>query len=250
MRHQVRPVIGINVDYTPANKNAGAQLRLHAGYSESVYTAGGLPVLIPPALKEADLEDLFERLDGIVLVGGPDMDPKRMGLTPHPAVQPMPAKREDLDRLLVKLAIQRKMPTLAVAVGMHQLNVVSGGSLFMHLPEDQPKALPHRDPSGGAHRHTVNLEPGTRLDAIYGGGEIRVNSFHHQALNTVAQRFKVSARAPDGIVEAIEATDPNWFCIGVQWHPHSETASALDMQLFEAFVQACGQKEGVLQLAA
>jgi putative glutamine amidotransferase len=151
---------------------------------------------------------------------------------------------------LCKLALQRKLPMLAVAVGMYELNVLCGGSLFLHLPEDQPKALPHRDASGGPHRHIVLLEPGTRLDAIYGGGEIRVNSFHHQAIKQLAPRFKVSARAPDGIIEAIEADDPQWFCVGVQWHPHSETASALDMQLFEGFLQACGQKEVTLQLAA
>jgi putative glutamine amidotransferase len=250
MPHQVRPLIGLNVDYVPAGKSGGAQHKLHAGYCESVYAAGGLPVLLPPVSKEDDLEDLLDRFDGLVLIGGLDMDPRRMGLALHPAAQPMPPRREEFDRMLCKMAIHRKMPLLAVAVGMHQLNVLCGGSLFMHLPEDQPKALPHKDPSGGPHRHIVLLEPHTRLDSIYGGGEIRVNSYHHQAVQQVAPRFKVSAKAPDGIIEAIEADDPNWFCIAVQWHPHSETASALDMQLFEAFVQACTSRETTLQLAA
>ena len=85
----------------------------------------------------------------------------------------------------------------------------------------------------------VLLEPNTRLDEIYGGGEIRVNSAHHQAVRQVGAGLRVGALAPDGVIEAIETTDPNWFCVGVQWHPESETASALDMQLFECFVQAC-----------
>ncbi len=148
------------------------------------------------------------------------------------------------------MVIQRQMPVLGVAVGMHELNVLCGGSLFLYLPEDQPRALPHKDVSGGPHRHTVLLEPGTRLEAIYGGGEIRVNSYHQQAIRSVASRFRVSARSPDGVIEAIESDDPSWFCVGVQWHPHSETASALDMQLFESFVQACASKEVILKLAA
>jgi len=251
MASQVRPIIGINTDYIPAARNAGAQLKLHAGYCECVYSAGGLPILIPPGLTETELDDLLDRLDGVVLSGSQlDMDPKRMGLNNHPAVTPMPAKREDADRLLCKLVIEREMPLLAVAVGMHELTILAGGTLFMHLPEDQPKALSHKDPSGGAHRHTVLLEPNTRLDAVYGGGEIRVNSYHHQAVQNVPAGFRVSAKAPDGIIEAIESEDPDWFCVGVQWHPHSESASALDMQLFEAFIAAAARKEAALRHAA
>src|SRR5205807_634520 len=120
-----------------------------------------------------------------------------------------------------------------------QLNCACGGPLFLRLPEEQPRAMPDCDPScNGPHRHAVLRQPGTRLDEIYGGGEIRVNSNHHQAVKTVGARFRISALAPDGVIEAIEAVDPNWFCIGVQWQPESETASALDMQLFECFLQA------------
>jgi putative glutamine amidotransferase len=250
MARSTRPLVGINLDYVPASKSAGHQVRLHAGYCEAVYQSGGMPILIPPVLKEEDAEEIVDRLEGMVLVGSPhDMDPKRMGLGNHPAVTPMPAKREDADRMLCKLAMRRQMPILAVAVGMHELNVLAGGSLIMHLPEEMPKCLPHKDATGGPHRHIVNLEPDTRLDLIYGGGEIRVNSYHHQAIKTVANGFRVSALSPDGVIEAIESEDPDWFCIGVQWHPHSETASALDMQLFEAFVQSCAQKEVALRLA-
>lgn len=251
MTQQVRPLVGVNVEYVPPAKNAGPQLRLHAGYAECVYAAGGLPVLIPPVAKEQELEDLLDRLDGVVLAGSQyDLDPRRAGLPLHPTVSPMPPTREDADRMLCKLAMERRMPILAVAAGMHTLNVLGGGSLFMHLPEDLPKTLPHRDPGGGPHRHIVLVEPHTRLDAIYGEVEIRVNSYHHQAIQTVAGGFKVSGKAPDGVIEAIESEDPDWFCMGVQWHPHSETASALDMQLIEAFAQACAEKEVRLKIAA
>ena len=98
--------------------------------------------------------------------------------------------------------------------------------------------MPHFDQTGAPHRHMVLIEENTRLDDIYGTQELRVNSTHHQAVNQIGKRMRVAARAPDGVVEAIEATDPNWFCVGVQWHPEAETASALDVQIFECFVQA------------
>jgi putative glutamine amidotransferase len=96
----------------------------------------------------------------------------------------------------------------------------------------------------------VLIEPNTRLQDIYGTPELRVNSMHHQAVHQLGRRMRVAARAPDGVVEAIESTDPNWFCVGVQWHPEDETASALDMQIFECFVQAAARSGSVLSVAA
>ena len=249
---QTRPLIGINADLVPATKtNPSSFARTNTGYFDSVVTAGGLPVIIPPLGKESELSAFLDQLDGIILTGGLDMDPRRYGQPTHPAVQPMPERREENDRILVKLVVQRKMPVLGIALGMHQLNAACGGSLYLHLPEEQPRSLPHSDPScSGPHRHAVLLEPNTRVEEIYGGGEIRVNSSHHQAVRIVGAKLRTSALAPDGIIEAVEAADPNWFCIGVQWHPESETASALDMQLFECFIQACVRLAQPLELAA
>jgi putative glutamine amidotransferase len=239
MAQATRPVIGINVDYHAANKQQGAHLRLSTGYADAVLAAGGLPVLLPPFGKEVEINAFLDKVDGFILSHGLDLDPRRLGMPTHQSVRPMAERREDHDRLLVRQLIGRHMPILGVGVGMHQLNAACGGTLFLHLPEEQPRAMPHSDPScSGPHRHAVLLQAGTRLDEIYGGGEIRVNSNHHQAVKTVGARFRVSALAPDGVIEAIEATDPNWFCVGVQWQPESETASALDMQLFECFLQA------------
>ncbi|MCC6420568.1 MAG: gamma-glutamyl-gamma-aminobutyrate hydrolase family protein [Gemmataceae bacterium] len=251
MAHHTRPCIGINADFFAAGKHASAHVRLNAGYFDSIVAAGGLPVILPPLGKEAELDAFLDRLDGIILSGGLDMDPKRYGQPSHPSVQPMAERRDENDRLLIRRVIQRQLPVLAVGVGMQQLNVACGGSLFLHLPEEMPRALPHYDPScHGPHRHAVLLEPNTRLDEIYGGGEIRVNSAHHQAVRTVGPKMRVGALAPDGVIEAIESADPNWFCIGVQWHPESDTASALDMQLFECFIQACLRQAQPLELAA
>jgi putative glutamine amidotransferase len=239
MPQRSRPQIGINADFVPAGKHGPASLRLHAGYADAIVAAGGLPVVLPSLPPEADFEPLLDRLDGFVLSGGLDLDPRRLGLATHAAVQPLPERRDESDRILLRLLLDRRLPLLAVGLGMQQLNVALGGSLYLHLPEDLPRGLPHRDKGGGPHRHLVMLEPGSRLEEIYGGSELQVNSNHHQAVRQVGTGLRHSARAPDGVIEAIETTDPEWFCIGVQWHPESETASALDVQLFECFVQAC-----------
>jgi putative glutamine amidotransferase len=151
----------------------------------------------------------------------------------------MAPRRDESDRHLVRRLLERRLPVLAIGLGVQQLNVALGGTLYLHLPEELPRAMPHRDPTGQAHRHLVLVEPGTRLEEIYGGGEIRVNSSHHMAVRQLGAGLRVAALAPDGVIEAVETTDPHWFCVGVQWHPESESSSALDQQLFECFLQAC-----------
>jgi putative glutamine amidotransferase len=250
MARQTRPLIGVNADFVPAGKRGAAYLRLAAGYLDAVAAAGGLPVVLPPLGKDVDSGPLLDRLDGVVLSGGADLDPRRTGQSPHRCSQPVAERRDAADWALVRRVRDRQLPVLGIGLGMQQLNAAFGGTLYLHLPEDLPRALPHLDPTGGPHRHLVLLEPGTRLDDIYGGGELRVNSSHHQAVRQPGAGLRVCARAPDGVIEAVEADDPDWFCVGVQWHPESETASALDMQLFECFVQACLRQAQSLPLAA
>lgn len=235
-----KPVVGINGDFRAARKDGCALSWFNTGYYDCVTAAGGLPLLVPPLADDKDLKQFLDQLDGLVLAGCTmDLDPVRMGLDKHPATRPMPSRREDFDRRLCKLAVERQLPILAVGGGMQTLNVVCGGTLHQHIPEDLPKALHHRDPVEATLRHIIEIVPGTRMDHIYGPGEIRVNSQHHMAIHQVAAPFKVSATAPDGVVEAIESVDEDWFCVGVQWHPENETASALDMQVFETFLDAC-----------
>lgn len=249
MAKQPRPYIGVNADLVSAGKQTPAMLRLHVGYLDTIVAAGGLPILVPPIGKEVDLDAYLDRLDGFVLSGGVgDLDPRRHGLPNHPAVNLMPERRDDSDRLLVRKLLDRQMPVLAIGLGMQQVNVAMGGTLFYHLPEELPRSLPHRDPSGGAHRHLCVIEPGTRMEEIYGPGEIRVNSNHHQAVRLPAKGLRIAARSPDGVIEAVETTDPDWFCIGVQWHPEADTSTALDMQLWECFIQACLRQEAELCL--
>jgi putative glutamine amidotransferase len=223
---------------------------LNTGYFDAVVAAGALPIVLPPLARDKELEDLLNRVDGVILTGGPDMDPRRNGQAPHQRVQPMDERRELNDRQLVRGILKRRLSVLGIGLGMQQLNVALGGSLYLHLPDDLPRALPHRDRCDGPHRHALLLEPNSRMEEIYGGGEIRVNSAHHQAVRQLGKGLRVGATAPDGVIEAIEAIDQNWFCIGVQWHPEADSASALDMQLFECFVQASLRQAEPLSLAA
>jgi len=244
-----RPLIGINTDYCTAAKGRSPHSYMHSGYYDCILAAGGLPVMIPPLIKEHDLAPILDELDGVVLTEGDDLDPKKMGLAPHPAVKVIPERREVADRLLCKLIQQRKMPVLGVGLGMQELNVCYGGGIYLHVPEDLPKSIPHRDPQGGVHRHIVLMEKKSMMEEIYGEGEIRVNSYHHQGIRKLAPGFRVGAVAPDGLIEAFECKDEDWFCVGVQWHPENEGQISLDSQLLEAFISASAKGCPALKLA-
>ena len=236
---KTKPVIGISGDFRPERYDGAALSWFNTGYYDSVISAGGLPLLLPPLENEDDLKQIMDGLDGLVLAGcNLDLDPLRMKMHPHPAVKVMPKRREDFDRQITEVAISRRMPILAVGSGMQLVNVLCGGTLYQHIPEDLPRSIHHRDPVEKNLRHVLEIVPGTRVDMIYGPGEVRVNSNHHMAVHQLASRFRVSATCPDGVIEAYESIEDDWFCLGVQWHPESSSASALDLQIFEAFVEA------------
>ncbi|MEI8017050.1 MAG: gamma-glutamyl-gamma-aminobutyrate hydrolase family protein [Schlesneria sp.] len=247
---KTKPVIGINGDYRPARKDALALSWFNTGYYDSINTSGGLPMLIPPHASDDDLRQTLEMCDGVVLAGcSMDLDPMRLGMEPHPHTRPMPVRREDFDRRMAKLAVEMRLPILAIGSGMQTLNVICGGTLIQHIPEAVPRALHHRDPVERHNRHIIEIVEGTRCWDIYGPGEIRVNSEHHMAVNRLASCFKASAHAPDGVIECYESTDPEWFCLGVQWHPEDDTASALDMQVFQEFMSAAhGSEPTILKM--
>lgn len=231
-----KKLIGLNADYRSAKKDAPAFSYLSAGYYDAIVKAGGIPLVIPPLDDDDDLNRVLDLLDGMVMVGGADLDPRRDGFMLHPAVRPLEARREDFDRRLMRMVSDRRLPIFGIGVGMQLLNLNEGGNLFLHIPEDMPKALPHKDPLDSAHRHALEVVPGTLMERVYGEGEIRVNSVHHMAVDEVAPGFMVTARCPDGVIECIESTRSDWFALGTQFHPESDSASALDLRIFEEFM--------------
>jgi putative glutamine amidotransferase len=244
-----KPLIGINTDYR-TTKQDSAFAYVASGYFDAVFEAGGLPVLLPPYDEENDLEDLLDRLDGVLLIGGADLDPRRDGWMLHPSVRLQDSRRESSDRKLMRRVAERRTPVLGIGAGMQLINVSQGGNLMLHIPEDMPQALPHLDPLDPDHRHTLELIPGSIMDRVYGDGELRVNSMHHMAVDEIAPGFAVTARCPDGVAEAIESQMDDWFAFGTQFHPEAATASALDMRIFEEFVAGVQQCRGGMRLVA
>lgn len=235
-----KPLIGINTDYFSPEDNRPAYSVTCAGYYDSISNAGGIPVMLPPVENEEDIEDMLELVDGVLLIGGRDLDPQNDGFMLHPTVRPMDARREAFDRTLAKIVCERQIPVFGIGVGLQLLNVTMGGNLFLHIPEDMPKAIPHKDPIDNSHRHglDVTMERGSVMERVYGDGEVRVNSMHHMAVDEVAPGFAVTARCPDGVIEAIESRIEGWTAIGTQFHPESNSASALDLRIFEEFLAA------------
>jgi putative glutamine amidotransferase len=231
-----KPLIGLNMDFRAAKKDAPAFSYLCAGYYDAVSKAGGIPLVVPPLSDAADLGRVLDVLGGMVMIGGADLDPRRDGFMLHASVRPLEPRREEFDRRLMRMISDRRLPVFGIGVGMQLLNITEGGNLHLHIPEDIPRALPHKDPLDPAHRHALVVVPGSLMERVYGEGEIRVNSVHHMAIDEVADGFCVTARCPDGVVEAIESERSDWFAIGTQFHPESESASALDMRIFEEFV--------------
>lgn len=231
-----KSLIGVTADYRSAHKDAPAFSFLSAGYYDALTKTGAVPVIIPPLRDEEDLSRVLDALDGVVLCGGADLDPRNDGFMLHPAVRLLDRRREEFDRMLVRMVAERRMPIFGIGCGMQLLNISQGGNLFLHLPEDLPKALPHLDATDRNHRHALVVEMGTIMERVFGEGEIRVNSMHHMAIDEVAAGFMVTARCPDGVIEAIESTMEDWFAMGTQFHPESGSASALDLRIFEEFV--------------
>ena len=231
-----KPLIGMNADYRAAKKETPAYSVIAAGYYDALVRAEAIPVILPPLEVEADIERVLETLDAVVFVGGLDLDPRNDGFMIHTSVRPLDVRRENFDRMLMRLAAARRIPVFGIGVGLQLLNVTAGGNLYLHIPEDMPAAIPHKDPDDPQHRHSLVVTPGSLMERVYGDGEIRVNSMHHMAVDEVAPGFCVTARCPDGVIEAIESTQDDWFAMGTQFHPEADSASALDIRIFEEFV--------------
>jgi putative glutamine amidotransferase len=205
------------------------EMALGMTYLRTLDAAGALPVVLPPVI--ADVEALLDRLDGVVLSGGPDLDPAAYGARDrHPQLGPTEPSLDAFELALARAALERGTPILAVCRGAQALNVACGGTLHQHIPGHRQTA------PAGEPTHDVRIEGSSRLARIAGGRTLAVNSFHHQAVDRLGEGLRIVGRAADGTVEAIEGAG---FVLGVQWH--AETLAA-HLPLFEALVAAASPR--------
>jgi putative glutamine amidotransferase len=216
------------------------EMALGLTYLRAIEAAGGIPVVTPP-LDAAALAPLLDRVAGVCLSGGPDLDPVAYGARRHELTGPTWHELDRFELALAKAADIQELPILAICRGMQVLNVSRGGTLHQHLPDVAGRAISHRqaDASGRA-THWVTIDQSSRLHAIIGSRRKMVNSFHHQAVATLGKRLTATAAAPDGTVEALEAIDRP-FVLGVQWHAECLVDRPEHSAVFEAFVEAASR---------
>ena len=236
----MKPLIGITT--TPRMEDNLLLDRVPHEYATSIQAAGGLPLLIPTLADPDCIAACIDRLDGILFSGGDaDVDPVRFGEDPVRQLRLITPERDEMEIELFNRAFERDLPVLAICRGIQLINVAAGGNLIQDIPSQVANAVGHFPRGMDMHLlyHSVRLEPGSRLHGIFGGTDLRVNSFHHQAVNAVAPEFRITARASDGVIEAVEAPDKR-FVVGIQWHPETLTARHPHfLELFKAFAAAC-----------
>jgi putative glutamine amidotransferase len=217
------------------------RVRLNAAYVRALEGAGLVPLVVPPLADPEPATALLDVVAGLVLTGGEDVDPRLYGQTPHPSVEGIVASRDATEIALARAARDRRLPTLAICRGAQVLNVALGGTLVQDIPALRPGALDHDPPTPRDRRvHDVRIVPTSRLAAAVGSLSPGVNSFHHQSVDRLGDGLAVVADAPDGVIEGVEATDPSWWAVAVQWHPEELTGTVEDWDraLFAAFAAA------------
>jgi putative glutamine amidotransferase len=205
-------------------------------YVHAVESAGGAALMLTHAHRPAALRALADRLDGLVLSGGEDVDPTTYGAVPREPLDAPNAERDRFELRLLDLVAERRVPILAICRGFQLLNVYRGGTLHLHLPRDRAGEVVHQQGGGlEAMGHPVEVTAGSRLESLAGRRRLEVNSFHHQGVDRLGAGLRATGHAPDGLVEAFES-DRGGPLIGVQWHP--ERGGDASEALFRWLVQS------------
>jgi len=231
------PIIGITLDSEqPGGYAKLPWYALRENYCDSVARAGGLPLPLPHHPDRA--ADYLDRMDGLIITGGAfDVDPALFGAKTRHASVIVKERRTEFELAVTRGALERDMPILGICGGQQLLNVVLGGTLIQHIPDEIDGALEHEQPNPRTELgHGVTVTEGTLLHRIAGKTQMNVNSAHHQAVRDVAEGTIINAVAPDGVIEGIEAAGKS-FCLGVQWHPEYAIDPA-DSLIFDALIAA------------
>lgn len=227
------PLIGIEVDLT-TTPSGRRYAKCYESYFDAVAAAGGAPVLVPPA-PEPLLRRVLSTIDGLVVPGGDDFHASDWGEEQRPCERftPSDARRLEQGRLLIRLVDELSLPYLGICYGMQLLNVCRGGPLIQDIPDELSQHLDHK----GAG-HGLAVTPETLLARLLGGDPApEVNTRHHQAVRAAGRGLRVSAQAPDGVIEAIEGEGPG-FLLGVQWHAEELGPRSTGGRIFAGLIQA------------
>lgn len=240
----MKPLIGITPSPSndPMPHGVFYRYSLSRTYTDAIHAAGGIPVILPES--ETDLEAMFDRIDGLLLSGGSDIDPALFNATAvHPTTYGISDERDAFELAAFRTAVERDITTLCICRGIQVMNVAQGGTLHQHIPDDVPGEIGHRQHEHGKMRdelgHRVRLTEGPHLlRSILGKDEVEVNSFHHQSVATPGHHLHVVARSSDGVIEALWHSGMS-FGLGVQWHPEMLAHMHVDhAALFSAFIAA------------
>lgn len=236
----MRPLIGITAADVIGERGK-LYHRAYALNAQAIADAGGLPVYIPPGLDEATLRELYERLDAVLLPGGPDLDPSYYGQERHPETKIIDDARDALEVTLARWTVEDDRPLFGICRGHQVMNVAFGGTLVQDIPSQVSTDLQHDTPMDQPRTlrlHDVQIDPQSRLASILGTTQVSVNSLHHQSVDQPAPGVALTAFSPDGVVEALEIPEKR-FVLSVQWHPEDLYGDDVMMRrLFESFVQA------------
>ncbi len=253
-----RPLIGIStselhapsrVEQLPQGEPPQREIGLGLAYTQAIESAGGLPVVLP-ALEPAAALPLLERLHGLCLSGGPDLEPVNYDRPPHPQLGPTEPEVDRFELALTRHADELRMPILAICRGAQVLNVARGGTLHQHLPDLEAVTARHRQSEPADHStHEVRVSPDSLLARALGGRrDLEVNSFHHQAPERLGEGLRAVAWSTDGVVEGIESPRGE-FVLGVQWHAECLVERPEQAALFGAFVEAAARYEAAMNRA-
>jgi putative glutamine amidotransferase len=240
----MRPLIGIT-----CSREVGGAWGLYSrghfmdytydDYSRAIHSCGGAPILIPVAQNRDSLGTVLDRSDGLLLSGGPDINPKFYREEPISGLGEIDEALDRMELEATKMALDRGVPIFAVCRGIQVLNVALGGTLYQDIANQVRESINHTQRADKSiNTHSIKIERKTLLYDLFKTGKIWVNGKHHQAIKDLAPGLNISARASDGIIEAVEITE-NKFTLGVQWHPEgSWEVDPYSKRLFRAFVQA------------
>lgn len=254
----MRPLIGLTtsevrlaerVEQTAQGEPPQREMALGMTYLAAIEAAGGLPVVIPP-LQPGSFAAMLERLDGICLSGGPDLDPALYRRDRHAELGPVDPQLDRIEIELARCADAAGLPMLAICRGQQTLNVVRGGTLVQHLPDQPGITIEHRQRlPADQPTHDVSVEADSRLAWLMGRTAVRVNSFHHQAIDGLGAGLHAVAWSPDGVIEAVECGTRE-FAVGVQWHAETLVDRAENAALFSRLVEAATKRRRGSALAA